>query len=467
MYALNTKSRQAEKRVRNCLGSMLTKWPFFATLAMHTPLTENHKVKSIACDGTTLFYNPEWILETVPDDIRQAIAAVVLACGLDHHTRRGERDYGKWQRASKMVRLPFMREAGFTDDPGGVDMSIEECYDMLPDSEESDECDDQDGDGQSEGVDLMPGAGLPPPGGNDQQGESEGDSGGDSQDQDGSGGGEGQQPPPSQDPDGKGEVLDAPGTQGGEGGASKGEIENAIKEQEQKWNQAMHQAAAISKSQGLMPGGIEELIDGAHESEVDWRVLLHRFMQRVAERDYTWQRPNRRHIDSGLYLPAIHSEQMPPIVIAVDSSGSMDQDDLDAAWKETCEATQEARPEKVTVIQCDARIQDVEEFAPDELLDADFLAHGRGGTRVAPVFEYVEQELEPPACLIYFSDMEFSDCPEEEPPYPVLWVGVKSHRWNKTFTDDDLPPWGEFLEVESGNLPPRGEFLEVESGNES
>src|SRR5579863_8307646 len=39
--------------------------------------------------------------------------------------------------------------------------------------------------------------------------------------------------------------------------------------------------------------------------------------------DYTWARPNRRHVWSGLYLPGITSESVGEIAIAVDCSGSV------------------------------------------------------------------------------------------------------------------------------------------------
>ena len=39
--------------------------------------------------------------------------------------------------------------------------------------------------------------------------------------------------------------------------------------------------------------------------------------------DYSWRLPNRRFIDSGLYLPSIRSEGIDAIAVIVDTSGSL------------------------------------------------------------------------------------------------------------------------------------------------
>ena len=96
-----------------------------------------------------------------------------------------------------------------------------------------------------------------------------------------------------------------------------------ITAEEQAWDEAMHQALNIARAEGKVPGQVEETIQGAHASTLDWRTLLRRYMTDTAKRDYTWSQPNRRFIDSGLYLPAMHSEAMGTIVVLLDTSGSI------------------------------------------------------------------------------------------------------------------------------------------------
>ena len=54
------------------------------------------------------------VADTDADLIKTAIGRVVLACTLKHHTRRGERDPDRWQRASQLVTHGLLRDAGFT-----------------------------------------------------------------------------------------------------------------------------------------------------------------------------------------------------------------------------------------------------------------------------------------------------------------------------------------------------------------
>ena len=173
---------------------------------------------------------------------------------------------------------------------------------------------------------------------------------------------------------------------------------------------------------------------------VDWKEILRRFLVATAQNDYTWSRPNRRHIDSGLYLPTLLSEGMPPIVFAIDTSGSMNEEALAALWGEIRSAVDEVMPEAVTVIQCDAAVRSIERYEATDL-PLDLHARGRGGTLFSPVFEAVEQLVEQPACLIYCTDLGSYDFPPE-PDYPVLWAVTQS--WGASET-----PFGERIDIPS------------------
>ena len=381
-------SRESAKRMRGCLGSLMATQPFFGSLALRMPLTEAPKVKTVASDGQLIRYNPLWVKDNTADQVKAAIAHVVMACALKHHVRRGERQYNRWQNASRMVTLPYLRDSGLSDEQGGLDMSAEKAYESLPKDDDDDECDQpkqsgSDGDGQGDG-----------------QGEGEGDGG--------SGDGDGGSGNGNPDPNGQGEIQDAPS-------------EVSADEQEQAWDEAMHQAAAFAKAQGRLPGNLAQMIESAHGGLVDWRDILRRFMTAAANNDYTWTRPNRRFIDDGLYLPSLYSESMPPIVFAIDTSASMNEQALRDIWGEIRSAVDEVQPENVTVIQCDTRVTSIEQYDPHDL-PAAIDAKGRGGTSFMPVFEAMAQ-IPDPACMIYMTDLY---CYEKVPPqnFPLLWAVV-------------------------------------------
>ncbi len=165
-------------------------------------------------------------------------------------------------------------------------------------------------------------------------------------------------------------------------------------------------------------------------------------MTDAASHDYSWSVPNRRFIDSGLYLPSIRSEGIETIPFIIDSSSSLPSATLAEFWTEMREVAAEIRHERIVVLQVDALLRDVTESTADGLPE-ELAVKGQGGTDFRPGFEWLdEQGIEPGVCL-YFTDMECSDYPEAEPGFPTLWVD---------FVDPDSPwrhpaPWGEHISI--------------------
>ncbi|MDE0033664.1 MAG: VWA-like domain-containing protein [Deltaproteobacteria bacterium] len=301
---------------------------------------------------------------------------------------------------------------------------MEQAYDRLPDPRDDDSGDNddtpQDGDDAGVGVDSQPPSGdddesgdpSDPAGDGDDQGEDDEDGGDDpdSQDGDGSDGHDGNpegqdgssDAPPSHDPSGTGEVMDAGAH--GDDGSDPGEAPMDVTAEEQAWDEAMHQALNIARAEGKAPGGVEETVRNAHASKLDWRTLLRRYMTDAASRDYSWSVPNRRFIDSGLYLPSIRSEGIDTVAVIIDTSGSVPAQILADFWAELREVAAEIRPARVIVLQVDTALQDAAEYAPDELPD-EIALKGRGGTDFRPGFEWLdEQGIQPGVCL-YFTDV--------------------------------------------------------------
>ena len=389
-------------RVSDCVTELLRKQPFFGSLVLRLPLRPDPTRETLATDGHEIRYSPRWIAETEAHLIETAMARVVMACALKHHTRRGERDPERWQMASQLVTHALIRDAGFTLPPDAEawdDLSVEQAYDRLPDRQEDDPGDDGDAPSNAAGAGASTAAQSPSRSNDDDTGDPSGSAGdGDPQEQDGGGGnpddadgdGDGQSrdskgqdedgasdAPPSHDPSGTGEVMDA-GARASEDG-DVGETPVDVAAEEQAWDEAMHQALNIARAEGKVPGQVEETVKGAHASTLDWRTLLRRNMTDAAKSDYSWSLPNRRFIDSGLYLPSIRSEGMETIAVIVDTSGSLPAETLAEFWAELREVAAEIRPESVVVLQVDAVLQDAAEYAPDDLPD-EIAIKGRGGT---------------------------------------------------------------------------------------
>ena len=439
---------ESAERVSRCVTALLREQPFFGSLALRLPIRADAGRETLASDGREIRYAPDWVAQTDAHLIETAIARVVLACALKHHTRRGERDAERWQRASQLVTHGLLRDAGFALPPDAETwdgMSVEQAYDRLPEPE-PDKADD-DGNPSPRGGDAGDtGAGAddgsPESGhGNDAGNRSDpGDSGPGSEPgnpaQDG-----GTDAPSSCDPAGTGEVMDAPAASAENGDSDDAPSAQDIAAEEQAWDEAMHQATSLARAEGRMPGAVEETVRGAHASGIDWRTLLRRHMTDAAKRDYSWSVPNRRFIDSGLYLPSIRSEGIDAIAVIIDTSGSLDPDTLAAFWSEVREVATEIEPERVILLQVDTAVRDAAEYAAGDLPDG-IVVKGRGGTDFRPGFEWLEErDIQPGVCL-YLTDMECSRYPETEPDFPMIWTnwGSPPPAWNRE-------PWGERVDI--------------------
>ena len=467
--------QESATRVSDCVTELLRKQPFFGSLTLRLPLRPDATRETLATDGHEIRYSPRWVAETDSHLIETAMARVVMACALKHHTRRGERDPERWQMASQLVTHALIRDAGFTLPPDAEawdGLTVEQAYDRLR-ADDGDSGDDGNAPSDAAGAGASA-AGQASPDGDDGDsddrtdpaaadtdardedgdGDPDGDAGhdrdGDGQDRDADdegeseGEGEGDEgtsdAPPSHDPSGTGEVMDADARAGDDGEPADAPVD--VNAEEQAWDEAMHQALNIARAEGKVPGRVEETIQGAHASTLDWRTLLRRYMTDAASHDYSWSVPNRRFIDGGLYLPSIRSEGIETIAFIIDSSSSLATPTLAEFWAELREVAAEIRPESVIVLQVDTALQDVAEYAADDLPD-EIAVKGRGGTDYRPGFAWLdEQGIEPGVCL-YFTDMECSDYPETEPAFPVLFCdyGDEASPWRHP------APWGEHIRI--------------------
>ena len=467
--------KESASRVSDCVTALLRDQPFFGSLALRLPIRPDAARETLASDGREIRYSPGWVANTDADLIKTAIGRVVLACALKHHTRRGEREPARWQQASQLVTHGLLRDAGFKLPPdieAWDGISVEQAYDRLPEPQEaggegtdgppsegggsgadgpqSDANDDHGGEddddhgspGANDGNGPTAASDDGDPHADDDGAAGQGDSAndGDPQPRDDSSGDSDPGTPPSCDPSGTGEVMDAPAASGDEAGAGQGPPD--VSAEEQAWDEAMHQALNLAKAQGKAPGPVEETIQDAHRSTLDWRSLLRRYMTDAAARDYSWSVPNRRFIDSGLYLPSIRSEGMGTLAVIIDTSGSVDSDALAAFWSEVREVAAEIEPERTVVLQVDAAVQDEEHYAPGELPDQ-IVVKGRWGTDFRPGFaRLAEQGIRPAVCL-YFTDMDCDRYPETEPGYDVIWADYSA----ADGLSPEPPPWGEHIRI--------------------
>ena len=167
-------------------------------------------------------------------------------------------------------------------------------------------------------------------------------------------------------------------------------------------DEAIRQGALIA---GKVGSGGDRSLDELLQPQIDWREVLREFVQTTcAGNDYsTWQRPNRRYVSSGYYMPSGISEQVGELVIAVDTSGSIGQMELTAFMSEIRSICDTVQPERIRLLYWDTRVCQDEKYDTHELDDLvkTTKPKGGGGTNVECVPAYLtEHGVKPQAAII-------------------------------------------------------------------
>lgn len=182
-----------------------------------------------------------------------------------------------------------------------------------------------------------------------------------------------------------------------------------------------------SKLPGRISGDYSSEIGKSGRNEIDWRTTLSRFMTGLRRDDYRIYPANKKHLWRDIYLPSLGIPGPDHIVVAIDTSGSMDSEILGKILTEM-DAIRQIAQCKLTLIQCDAEIKSVETLDPWELSSTNFskmTMKGGGGTTLLPPFEWVTNFVRKgnqcPDALIYMTD-GWGPSPNQPAMFPCLWI---------------------------------------------
>ena len=197
--------------------------------------------------------------------------------------------------------------------------------------------------------------------------------------------------------------------------------ESTIKQLETQAKVELINTAKVAKSRGQLPSGLERMIDEIVNVKTPWHVILEPFMVNKIKDDISWKRQNRRFIHQGLYLPAHdYLPRMGVVCLAIDTSCSVDDDELALYGGHVNRIFDLCRPSEVHVIYCDARVHHVDVFGPDEY-PIKLALHGGGGTAFQPVFDYIDDQGIDPDAVVYLTD-GWGDQDEFESDLDTVWL---------------------------------------------
>ena len=450
-YSENISKEEVLNMMVEARRRLIERHPFIGSLALRLALvpTNDSRMDTATTDGTHIFVNTKYFSALSDDEQMAIIAHEVWHCAMKHFLRRGDRELNRFNYACDVETDLILLKDGFTIDilpydKEWVGQCAEWIYERVPPFLARFETKD---------VHLYPMKNIPGP---PMPSDSESDDGGEE-----SGGGEATQ---AEGEDGN-SSDDSPNKQGGSAKnadenqkqpeylppqlkETDGEIDEDFSPQfddeiEERWDEVVAEEVKRHKERGTLPGFMETALTPAGKPTVDWRKQLMDYVTMLFGGERQWIPPNRRFVHKKLYLPSRERRKAIEIVLAIDTSGSVFNCLLDFLT-ELVGLTESFGDYKITVIQCDARITDVQVFDNDNPLEnAEFHFRGGGGTSFVPPFNYVANQMEEqPNALIYLTD-GFGDAPENEPPYPVIWCltegGSKPASWGLEIhlEDDD------------------------------
>jgi len=388
------KDNEVLTKLKRARSSLVVGAPFYGCLALHlklvcgdTILFSGGPLTTMAVDGKNMYYCSEFVLKIHDLELLGVVVHEVSHCSHRHFGRLMGRDPMVWNIAGDLVINPEVLEAGYKlpgkpvtleehldgkvgylCDPKFKGWSTEEIYNYT--KKKVDEKRKREGKG---GVQTL-------------------------------------------DPGGCGGVIEV------QQGQDQSELEH-------EWETVTRQAINIAKANndGRIPGHLEDLMAELQAPRVSWNQQLRRWADQSMRKELTWNKPNKRFLHMGLYLPGTKSNGISHLVVGVDSSGSMDKELLEKeVASEIGALLDQGFCDKITVIYADTKVGAVDVFIAGDVFKLS--APPRGGTDFRDTFRYINENCTDASGVIYFSDMYVSQY-GDAPSCPTLWAtyGRKSN----------------------------------------
>jgi predicted metal-dependent peptidase len=230
---------------------------------------------------------------------------------------------------------------------------------------------------------------------------------------------------------------DGDGSGDGEGGGmddhdwndAKNMTEEEKKELEREIDQAIRQGMmARQKIAGSGADGLDRELAELLEPKINWREVLRDFVKSTcnAKDASSWRRVNRRFLSTGMYMPTLIGEKVGHLVIAVDTSGSVGDEELGEFLSEVKGIAEEVNPACVDLLYWGSSVVQHETYGDGEAANiiASTRPKGGGGTSPSCISEYLKEKNIKPECVIILTDGCVGDDWGSEWTAPTLWCIV-------------------------------------------
>jgi predicted metal-dependent peptidase len=367
----------AREKLITARVALLIKSAFFGNLVTRMKLVNaDETIETIATDGRTFYYNSRFVNALSSGEVQFGFAHEILHVVYDHFGRRESRDHRLANVAAdycvnadlkKHNVGTFITTVPCLYDPKYEGWSFEQVYDDLASKSSSLDIDNLLEKLLDEHLEVA----------------------------DGDAQREGERP-----------VISRQDAQ---------EIQDELKE-------AIVSAYQTCNNTDSVPSNVQRIIRDITEPKLNWRELLRAHIESSIKSDYTWTRPSRKGWHSDAILPGTIGSEAISLVVAIDTSGSVNNAMLRDFLGEIVGITESFPEFTLRIFTFDTAIYNPVVFTNDDINDlASYPIHGGGGTDFRAIFNYLKSEEVVPDKLIVFTDLECSTF--GDPNYAdTLWV---------------------------------------------
>jgi len=401
-----------KKKISQARLKLLFGQPFFGTLTMQLPLvdaTDAGWCSTAAVDGRNIYYNRDFFADLDVDEVVFVLCHEVLHVAFDHFGRRTHRDPSWWNMANdyvinaalihdKIGKMPTKKVTD-VDEKGETNQRVglyEEKYHGWTSEAVYDDLEKRKVKKQMT-LDVHLELGK------------------DGQGKDGKGG--------KTPVDANGDPIKI----------SEEDLKQIREEMRNKVLQAAQAAA------GKMPASLQRLVDDLVEPKVNWRDLLQQNIQSCITDDFTWMRPNRKHMYGGIFLPTLDKDETVDLAIAIDMSGSISDSMAKDFLSEVYGIMSVYNDFTISILCFDTQVYNFQKFTKDTMDDLlTYECKGGGGTDFMAFWNYwMEQQIEPKKAVIFTDGYPFGSWGPDS-YCDVLWIITEGHKTRVK------PPFGQY-----------------------
>ena len=383
----------AVEKISRAKAKLLVEFPYFGTLASRLELYQSDNIKAFLSDGMRLEYNDEYVEDAELEELGFALSNGAMHAALAHENRQKGRLKWLWQLATDHAINAMLVQNGMNP-PEHINyeerfegMYAEEIYAVLKDEIQNEEYDDNEENDTGFNEENRRHQ--------QQMQNAEGD----------------------HDKDKKRTRMEVENQEQLVNDESRQELDE-LETLEEQFEQMAKEMLGKMLKRGDLPEGIDRFFEVGTEGKIDWRHELYMAVENHYKNDYRMMPPAKKLLYRGTYLPSLYSDML-RIVIAIDSSGSVDEVLLGTFIAEIESLMLSFSNFQIDLLVCDAKVHSHETFYGGDKLE--YVLKGGGGTDFRPVFSYIDEHLPDTRLLLYFTDLD-GRAPDGEPLFETVWV---------------------------------------------